>query len=222
MMKDGNAMLRMMVRKATHVVPATFAWYLLMTRDVLSDEYIWIVKCCTALFFVLLVSDDARRKSSTIHAMYERTMWMKPEERTRLGASVYYFAGVMINLYLGLLMTQYRVFFVIGILNLGFGDPAAFLGGKLVPLISIHKRKTLGGFIACAATCAFITHNVLLTWSLTAPKTYEYHGSTIGLALLVGLTSAAVELRSGHDNLFIPVVSSLTMVVYDVLFAMAI
>ena len=48
MMKDGNDMLRMTVRKATHVVPATLAWYLLMTRDVLSDEYVWIVKCCQA------------------------------------------------------------------------------------------------------------------------------------------------------------------------------
>ena len=77
------------------------------------------------------------------------------------------------------------------------------------------KRKTLGGFIACAATSAFITHNVLETWPLVAPITYEYHGSTKVLASLVGLTSALVELRSGHDNLFIPVISSLAMVVYD-------
>ena len=215
MREDGNAMLRIVVRKATHVVPAVLAWYLLLTRDIMSDDYTWIVKCCTALFCVLLVGDDARRKSSRIHAMYERTMWMKPEERTRLGASVYYFAGVLINLYLGLLMPKFRIFFVIGILNLGFGDPAAFVGGKLVPLISIHNRKTLGGFIACAATSAFITHNVLETWPLVAPITYEYHGSTKVLASLVGLTSALVELRSGHDNLFIPVISSLAMVVYD-------
>jgi len=211
--------LKMTMRKATHVVPAMLAWYLLLSRDVMSEEYVWIVKCCTALFVVLLVGDDARRKSGKIHALYERTMWMKPRERKQLGASVYYFTGVMINLYLGVMMPTYRVFFVIGILNLGFGDPTAFLVGKNVPLVTLYKSKTLGGSLACFAICALITQNVLDTWALTAPKTHDFNGTSTSLALVAGLTSALVELLSGHDNLFIPVVSSLSMVAHDIYYS---
>eukprot|EP00939_MAST-03C_sp_MAST-3C-sp1_P003135 g3135.t1 len=197
----------MLMRKLTHVGPALATLYL---HEYHFDRYNDVVALCTGLFFVLLFTDDLRRRNASIHSQYSKLMYMKPYENKCIGASVYYFIGVLINLYFGLLAERYRVFCVVGILCLGLGDPAAWICGYTFPIRKLYgSKKSLGGFIGCLGVSFIFSYLILTSWSTkkyASDGVYFFCSDVNVLSLLSAIVAASTELFIEHDNLFIPLV----------------
>ena len=203
----------MLMRKLTHVGPALATLYL---HEYHFDRYNDVVALCTGLFFVLLFTDDLRRRNASIHSQYSKLMYMKPHENKCIGASVYYFIGVLINLYFGLLAERYRVFCVVGILCLGLGDPAAWICGYTFPIRKLYgSKKSLGGFIGCLGVSFIFSYLILTSWSTkkyASDGVYFFCSDVNVLSLLSAIVAASTELFIEHDNLFIPVLTCASLV----------
>lgn len=211
--------IRMGVRKASHIGPGFITLYLIFV----NARYEYVVWGCTVLFTALLAVDDRRRNSDALHARYASTMYMKPQEKEQLGASVYYFAGVLVNLYLGMIWSHFRILFVVGVLNLAFGDPAAWMFGRVCGVVDLYRSKTLGGFIGCFMVCYITSYNVLMMLddfersSEDANSKVPFISSNARLSLVGAVSAATTELFATKDNLFLPIVSSISMVLCEVM-----
>eukprot|EP00940_MAST-03C_sp_MAST-3C-sp2_P000384 g384.t1 len=197
----------MIVRKLTHVGPALLTMHLHMFHP---EQFENVTYICTALFFALIISDDLRRRNRSIHARYSELMYMKPREKTELGASVYYFGGVISNLYFGLFLPKWRVFCVIGILSLGIGDPVAWFCGHFCGITRIYKEKSLGGFAGCALVCFTLARYILSTSST------KFSNSDTILGIVAGMTAAIAEVAFQYDNFFIPTLTCASLVLFEI------
>lgn len=91
--------------------------------------------------------------------------------------------------------------FYLPVLVMALADPVACLVGRRMPLMSLYKKKSLGGSLAFFAVAFSLS--MLLFWILRAEMNWTY-ALTRSLALALASTVAEALTQKGFDNLTIP------------------
>jgi dolichol kinase len=200
-------------RKIWHITPL-FIEYSLIIQNFDALQAIFYLKY---LLFFVIGMDYLRLQSSTINKIFIYNKLLKPDEYYQISASTYYFISVYINLFLGTLYPNFTLFYLIGMVSLAIGDPAAYFVGTTFPYIKLYNGKTITGMLGCFTSCLLFNYTTIYLCQIYRNDLLIYYNLLSGhqyfcIACLGALTSSITELTSGkYDNLTIAPFTALSM-----------
>jgi phytol kinase len=158
-------------------------------------QNIWIVLGSSAIFITLIL---LTRKKDILTAL---------NRKENKSSGDWLLSVAIIFNFLLLRYYEYDQLFYLPFLVLTFSDPAAFYGGYFFKKTS----KSIPGVLAFVVT-ALVSIVWFLSWNTDLPATEIWT-----LALVCGLTGAFFEYHThkGWDNLSVPVVVGLVLVIYE-------
>jgi dolichol kinase len=149
----------------------------------------------------------ARRRSPAINERLMRAFRhvSHPHEAHQVNSATWYASALVL-----LALTREPTVMVVGVLVLGFADPAAAIIGRRFGRIKLVNGRTLEGSATFALVGAFAAFGALSVAGGTLLPSYAF-STRLVVALVAGLLGAIAELYSRRvdDNFSIPVTSAL-------------